>query len=111
MVAPLVALGLIGLIGRLLDRVTGDGPVVTSLSALGRMAMTGYVAQNVILMVLCYGFGPGPAVRMADTVPWWVFGPWVGLTLLLSVASALWSRRFDRGPLEALQKRALSRAR
>ena len=110
-VAPLVALGLIGLLGRSLDRVTGDGPVVTSLGALGRMAMTGYVAQNVVLMVLCYGFGLGLAERMAGTGPWWVLGLWFGTSLLLLVASTLWLRRFDQGPLEALQRRALSRAR
>lgn len=110
-VAPLVALGLIGLVGRLLDRVGGDGPVVTSMSALGRMAMTGYVAQNVILMVLCYGFGLGLAERMSGTGPWWVLGLWFGVSLLLLVASTLWLRRYDHGPMEALQKRALSRAR
>lgn len=110
-VAPLVALGLIGLVGRLLDRVNGTGPVVTGVSALGRMAMTGYVAQNVVLMFVCYGFGLGLADRMADAGPWWVMGLWAAVSLFLVAASLLWLRHFRQGPLEALQKKVLSRAR
>ena len=109
--APLVALGLIGLVGRLLDRANGRGPVVTGVSALGRMAMTGYVAQNVVLMFVCYGFGLGLADRMAGAGPWWVMGLWAAVSLLLVTASVLWLRRFRQGPLEALQKKVLSRAR
>lgn len=110
-VAPLVALGLIGLVGWLLDRVSGTGPAVTGVSALGRMAMTGYVAQNVILMFVCYGFGLGLADRMAGSGPWWVMGLWAAVSLFLVVASLLWLRSFRQGPLEALQKKVLSKAR
>lgn len=111
LVAPLVALGLIGLVGWLLDRVRGTGPVVAGVSALGRMAMTGYVAQNVILMFVCYGFGLGLADRMADSGPWWVMGLWAAVSLLLVVAAMLWLRRFRQGPLEALQTKALAGVR
>ncbi len=110
-VAPLVAVGLIGLIGRLLDRTNGTGPVVAGVSALGRMAMTGYVAQNVVLMFVCYGFGLGLAERMADTGRWWVLVLWAVVSLVLVVSSLLWLRGFRQGPLEALQKKVLSRAR
>ncbi|QVJ01318.1 DUF418 domain-containing protein [Nocardiopsis eucommiae] len=110
-VAPLVAVGLIGLVGRLLDRTNGTGPVVTGVSALGRMAMTGYVAQNVLLMFVCYGFGLGLAERMADTGRWWVLVLWAVVSLVLVVSSLLWLRAFRQGPLEALQKKVLSRAR
>jgi uncharacterized protein len=109
--APLVALGLIGLVGRVLDRVKGTGPVATGVAALGRMAMTGYVAQNVILMFVCYGFGLGLADRMAGADSWWVMGLWAAVSLFLVVASVLWLRVFRQGPLEALQKKVLSRAR
>ncbi|PWV51048.1 DUF418 domain-containing protein [Nocardiopsis sp. L17-MgMaSL7] len=110
-VAPLVAVGLIGLVGRLLDGTTGTGPVVAGVSALGRMAMTGYVTQNVILMFVCYGFGLGLADRMADTGRWWVLVLWAVVSLVLVVASLLWLRHFRQGPLEALQKKVLARAR
>ncbi|GAA1464818.1 DUF418 domain-containing protein [Nocardiopsis exhalans] len=109
--APLVALGLIGLVGWVLDRVKGTGPVVTGVSALGRMAMTGYVAQNVILVFVCYGSGLGLADRMAGADSWWAMGLWATVSLFLVAASVLWLRVFRQGPLEALQKKVLSRAR
>ncbi|MFE9246660.1 DUF418 domain-containing protein [Nocardiopsis sp. NPDC006938] len=110
-VAPLVAVGLIGLIGLLLDRASGTGPVASGISSLGRMAMTGYVTQNVVLMFVCYGFGLGLADRMADTGRWWVLVLWAVVSLALVTGAQLWLPRFRQGPLEALQKKVLSRAR
>src|SRR5699024_10816686 len=117
--APVLALGLIGLVGRLLDRASaaraarGDdwrsGPVAAAFANLGRVAMTGYVFQNVLAMLLCYGFGLGLASRLAGTGPWWVIGMWAGISLVLLAGSALWLRRFDRGPLEAAQRGFLAR--
>jgi uncharacterized protein len=107
--APVVALGIIGAVGWALDRGREPGPLVTSLSSLGRTAMSGYVLQNVLCMVLCYGFGLGLATRLAGAAPWWVMGLWAGVSALLLAASTLWLRRFDAGPLEALQKAVLPR--
>nr|WP_235997486.1 DUF418 domain-containing protein [Nocardiopsis coralli] len=111
MAAPLVALGVIGLVGALLDRFGGAGPTATGLSALGRMAMTGYVAQNVLLMLVSYGFGLGLTERMAWAGPWWSLALWAAVSVLLAAGSVLWLRRFRHGPLEALQKKVLARAR
>ncbi|MFC7309605.1 DUF418 domain-containing protein [Streptomyces monticola] len=107
--APLVALGYIGLIGALLDRVRRPGPLTAGLTALGRTALSGYVAQNVLCVLVSYGFGLGLATRLADTGPWWVMGLWATVSALLLAGSALWLRRFPQGPLESLQKRALRR--
>ncbi|WP_051050984.1 DUF418 domain-containing protein [Nocardiopsis salina] len=111
MAAPLVALGVIGLVGVLRDRFGGTGPTANGLSALGRMAMTGYVAQNVVLMLVSYGFGLGLTERMAWAGPWWSLTLWAGVSVLLAAGSVLWLRRFRNGPLEALQKKVLARAR
>jgi uncharacterized protein len=73
------------------------------------MAMSGYVAQNVVCMLVCYGFGLGLAARLADTGPWWVMGLWASVCALLLTVSTLWLRRFRAGPLEALQKAVLAR--
>ncbi|GLU49085.1 DUF418 domain-containing protein [Nocardiopsis ansamitocini] len=102
--APLFALGLIGLIGWGTDRVRSDGPLVTGLSSLGRTAMSGYVLQNVLCVLACYGIGLGLAERLEGTGPWWVFGLWATVCAVLLVGSTLWLRRFSQGPLEALQK-------
>ncbi|MBB4934910.1 uncharacterized protein F4561_005804 [Lipingzhangella halophila] len=107
--APIVAVGLIGLIGVLVDRAGGSGRLVRSMSALGRMALSGYVTQNLICMLVCYGFGLGLASRLAGTGPWWVLGLWAAVCTFMLVAASLWLRWFRQGPAEALQKAVVSR--
>ncbi|MFI5802795.1 DUF418 domain-containing protein [Streptomyces sp. NPDC051561] len=107
--APVVALGLIGLAGALLDRFGGGSRLVAGLGAVGRCALSGYVLQNVLCMFLFYGFGLGLAARWAHLGPWWVMGVWAGVGALLMVASTLWLRRFGTGPLESVQKKLLRR--
>ncbi|MFB6812081.1 DUF418 domain-containing protein [Streptomyces sp. NPDC056387] len=105
-IAPLVAVGYIGLIGCALDRfrVPGAG----ALGSVGRTALSCYVGQNLLCMLLCYGIGWGLADRLGGSGPWWVMGLWAAVSLALLTASRLWLRRFERGPLEAVQHRVLS---
>ncbi|MCY0953958.1 DUF418 domain-containing protein [Streptomyces sp. H27-S2] len=107
-VAPLVAVGYIGLIGTALDRLWIPRPLTGALSAVGRTALSCYVAQNVLCVLLCYGIGLGLAERFAGHGPWWVMGLWAAVGLVLAAGSWLWLRRFDRGPLEAVQHRVLN---
>ncbi|MFJ4775350.1 DUF418 domain-containing protein [Streptomyces sp. NPDC088762] len=106
-VAPLVAIGYIGLIGTALDRRWLPRPAATALGSVGRTALTCYVAQNLLCVLLCYGIGLGLAERLAGSGPWWVMALWAGVGLVLVAGSRLWLRRFDRGPLEAVQHAAL----
>ncbi|MDX6762829.1 MULTISPECIES: DUF418 domain-containing protein [Streptomyces] len=106
--APLLALGYIGLIGIALDRLWVPAPVTGALGSVGRTALSCYVAQNLLCMLLCYGIGLGLADRLGGSGPWWVMGLWAGVGLVLAAGSRLWLRRFDRGPLEALQHAVLS---
>lgn len=105
--APLLALGYIGLIGLALDRRWIPAPVSRALGSVGRTALSCYVAQNLLCMLLCYGIGPGLAERFGGSGPWWVMGLWAGVSLTLAAGSWLWLRRFDHGPLEAVQRAAL----
>ncbi|GAB3491434.1 DUF418 domain-containing protein [Nocardiopsis coralliicola] len=113
--APLVALGLAGAVGLLAERFLLreqrglPGALSGAVAALGRTAMTGYILQNVLAMLLCYGIGLGLAERMQGAGAWWVLGLWAGISAALLVAAALWTRRFAQGPLEALQKAVLAR--
>ncbi|MFG2982723.1 DUF418 domain-containing protein [Streptomyces sp. NPDC048258] len=107
-VAPLVAVGYIGLIGVALDRLWIPRPVTTALGSVGRTALSCYVAQNLLCMLLCYGIGLGLADRLAGTGPWWVMALWAAVAVTLAAGSWLWLRRFDRGPLESVQHAALS---
>lgn len=105
--APLLALGYIGLIGAVVDRVRRPGPLMTGLTSVGRTALSGYVLQNVLCVLISYGIGLGLAERLGDTGPWWVVGLWVTVCAVLMVGSTLWLRRFSAGPLESVQKWAL----
>jgi uncharacterized protein len=105
--APLLALGYIGLIGAVVDRVRRPGPLMTGLTSVGRTALSGYVLQNVLCVLVSYGIGLGLAERLGDSGPWWVVGLWAGVCAVLMAGSTLWLRRFSAGPLEAVQKWAL----
>ncbi|MEU9081642.1 DUF418 domain-containing protein [Streptomyces sp. NPDC048357] len=105
--APLIAVGYIGLIGCALDRFRVPG--ADALGSVGRTALSCYVGQNLLCMLLCYGIGLGLADRLGGSGPWWVMGLWAAVSLTLVAASRLWLRRFERGPLEAVQHRVLRR--
>ncbi|MEU6868710.1 DUF418 domain-containing protein [Streptomyces sp. NPDC046876] len=109
-IAPLVALGYIGLIGCLLDRFPGARGAA-ALGGIGRTALSAYVGQNLLCMLLCYGIGLGLADRLAGSGPWWVMGLWAAVSLTLAAGSALWLRRYERGPLESVQHRVLTARR
>lgn len=98
---PFVALGLLGLITTLLLRARNTpGRCRRGLAAVGRTALSCYVFQNVAASALCYGWGLGLAVRLADYRPWWVIGAWLGICLAFTGLATWWLRFFDRGPLE-----------
>ncbi|MEU8888163.1 DUF418 domain-containing protein [Streptomyces sp. NPDC048442] len=107
--APVLAVGYMGLVGVVLDRVRGDGVLVTGLSAVGRTALSCYVLQNVVCVVVAYGFGLGLAERFAGGGPWWVMGLWAAVSGGLMVGASLWLRRFRKGPLEGVQGWVLGR--
>lgn len=107
--APVVAVGYIGLIGVVVDRLSKFGVVANAFSALGRTAMSGYIAQNVVCALLCYGFGLGLAAQLGGAQPWWTLGLWTAVSLGLLVGASLWLRRFRYGPLEWVQKSVVSR--
>ncbi len=107
---PLVALGLLGLATTLVLRARRQpGPLRRGLTAVGRTALSGYVLQNVLAAVLCYGWGFGLAERFAGAGPWFVVALWSGISIVLLVAAPLWLRHFTRGPLELAMHRMYPR--
>lgn len=106
--APILMFGYVGLIGWALNRFR-PGRLVNAMSALGKSALSGYVLQNVIASVACYGFGLGLAQRYSDAGPWWVMGLWLAISLFLLVGASWWVRRFSAGPLEMLNKKIIPR--
>ncbi|MEV7090537.1 DUF418 domain-containing protein [Streptomyces sp. NPDC093085] len=109
-VGPLTALGYLGLLGALMDRVRRPGPVLNGLTSVGRTALSAYVLQNLLCSLAAYGFALGLATRVPPSWhPWWVIALWAAVCTLLMAGSTLWLRHFTAGPLESLQRWALRR--
>lgn len=107
--APVLSVGFIGVIGLVLDRTGTHGPVSGALARLGRCALSGYVLQNVLGALACYGIGLGLGATFAGSGPWWVLVLLAVLYAVLLSGASLWLRFFDQGPLEAAQKSVLAR--
>ena len=69
------------------------------LAAVGQMALTNYVMHSVIVMFLFGGFGFGMFGRLARHELYYVVG---GIWAFQLMASPLWLRYFQFGPLEWL---------
>ncbi|SDT19598.1 DUF418 domain-containing protein [Microlunatus soli] len=98
--AALVSLGLLALVTEIVLR-TRAGWFSRRLEQIGRMALSSYVAQNLIASILCYGWGFGLATRMSDE--WRVPGTMIifaATAVLIALFAALWQLRFARGPVE-----------
>ena len=65
------------------------------------MALSCYIAQNLVASVICYGWGLGLAGRLsaADRVPATV-AVYAGVAVLVCAFAHLWLRKFTRGPVE-----------
>jgi len=76
---------------------TGLRPIYTSIAASGRMALTNYISQSLIGILLFYGLGMGWGTSMGL-----VSIELTALTafLFLIFLSRMWLRRFHFGPLE-----------
>lgn len=101
--APVVAFGLLALVAEFYARRRRVGAIGRRLAEIGRIALSGYVLQNILASILCYGWGFGLAARLSaeSRVP-----ATVAVFLLVAAGVAafahLWLRRFRQGPLEWL---------
>lgn len=101
--APIVAMGLLAAVAEAFQRRPQPGVWGRRLAEVGRMALTGYVLQNLLASALCYDWGLGLARRVPDA---WSVSATVGIYLLVAACVMLfchiWQRRWKRGPLERL---------
>jgi len=76
-----------------------EGPVARSLAAVGRLALSTYLAQSLVMTTLAYGYGLG----LYGTI---THGQAVGLAIVLFALqvplAVLYARRFRFGPAEWL---------
>jgi len=101
--APLVAFGLLGGITALVHRMRApEGPLRRGVTAVGRSALTCYIAQNLIASVLCYRWGLDLVGRFGHLGAWFTAAMWLLVSALLVVGASWWMGRFRRGPVEAV---------
>ncbi|RSZ60786.1 DUF418 domain-containing protein [Massilia atriviolacea] len=97
---PLMAAGYVALAMRAPERAVAS--LAHWLAPVGRMALTNYLAQSVLLGFLIQGTGLGLGARLSHA-------GLLCLCVLLMAAQALWSRwwmqRHAQGPMEALWRR------
>jgi uncharacterized protein len=100
-VAPIVAIGYLGLGLVLMERGGGQSWIGRRLADVGKMALSCYMLQNVIasIVFLEFGIGLGPLGAVGTVVAWAVVSG-----VLLLVAN-MWLRRFPQGPFETVWRR------
>ncbi|WP_342319296.1 DUF418 domain-containing protein [Corynebacterium mayonis] len=102
--SALVAFGVLALIAEYYVRRDNQlGTVGAALTAVGRMALTCYILQNLIASVLFYDFGLGLARRIDGRLG--VIAVYLLICAVMIALSAMWLRRFQRGPIEAVMHR------
>lgn len=104
LIAPLVALGILGLIAELCLRRGTGGWIGRRTSEIGRVALSAYMLQNLIAGAIFYGWGFGLAEA---TVEWRLpvtIVAFAGVTAIVALFAHLWLRRFALGPVEWLWK-------
>jgi uncharacterized protein len=98
--APVVALGLVGLIGEVCMRRGTDGWWARRFREVGRAALSCYLLQNLVAGALFYGWGLGLATQLGEwRVPLTMVGYFTVAALVMLFAH-LWLRRFEFGPVE-----------
>ncbi|MGJ3507420.1 DUF418 domain-containing protein [Enemella sp. A6] len=101
--SSMVAFGVLAAVAAWYVHRSDPGPVGTGLSAVGRMALTCYIAQNLIASIIFYDWGFGVAAKIAGpNMTWWTMLIFAGIAAGLMVFSLLWLSRFRRGPVEWL---------
>lgn len=97
--APVLAAGYVGVFGLLCARRPG---ALAMAEPAGRMSLTVYLSESLLLCVLYCGWGLGWfGTQGAAAVTLVAVGVWAAL----AVFAWAWMRRFSRGPLESLMVR------
>ncbi len=91
-----MALGYLGLILRF-SHGTGGLAIRRALAAVGRMALTNYLAQSILCALIFYGFGLGLYGRITG---FQLYGVVLAIWALQLAWSSWWLKRYQIGPFE-----------
>lgn len=98
----LMSAGYIGIVILVADSRVGHN-ALSVLAPFGRMALTNYIAQSVILSAIFYGYGAGLYGTVSRA---WQMLLVVGILVLQVAYSNWWMSRYRFGPLEWLWRSA-----
>ncbi|NGP45625.1 DUF418 domain-containing protein [Bacillaceae bacterium SIJ1] len=99
--APLMSLGYIGLIGKMIQ-YTQENVLWNFLESVGKMSLSCYVMQNVISSIIFYGWGFALGEQLNSLT---IIAIWLGISLFQLFFASVWLRIFKFGPMEMLRKR------
>jgi uncharacterized protein len=104
-VAPLVTASYLGLLVPVRARLPN---FLKPFRSVGRMSLTTYLLQSVMLCCVFCGWGMGLYGQVSNTLAILIA---MAVYLLLSLGSAYWLGRVEQGPIELLMKRWISAGR
>lgn len=102
--APVLSIGYIGLIAKLVER-NREFWLWGKLENAGKMSLSCYILQNVISSILFYGWGFGLGGKV-DSVT--IVFIWLSISLFQLWFASYWLKRFPYGPMESVRKYLLS---
>ena len=82
--------------------------LLSVLAPVGRMALTNYILQSIVCVTIFYGFGFGYYAQLGPTAATLTA---LGVFVLQVLASTLWLRFFQFGPLEWIWRQLTYRQR
>ncbi|KYK06523.1 DUF418 domain-containing protein [Micrococcus sp. CH7] len=97
----IVALGILAAVAEFYVRRPQLGRTGRVLSSIGRMALSGYLLQNILGVICQYTVFRLPFFDQIGAF-WTATLGFVTITAILIVFSSLWLRRFPRGPMETV---------
>jgi len=99
--APILSLGYLGLVF-LVARHQKFIKTQQYISNVGKMALTCYIAQNIVASVLFYNWGLGLSKYANQLI---IHSSWLGITLFMIIFSTLWLRKYNQGPVEKIWRK------
>ena len=104
---PAMALGIIALIATLWQKAAWQ-KALAFLAPVGRMALTNYLMQTVVCLFIFYGYGFGQFGKLGALAATLIALP---VFLFQILASALWLKHFNYGPMEWIWRQLTYRKR
>lgn len=98
--APILSIGYIALIARIVERNESYW-LWSRLQAIGMMALSCYVFQNILSSIIFYGWGLDAGGNLNSLT---IILIWITISIIQIGFAALWLRKFHLGPMESARK-------